>query len=117
MHDPDHEHAIDEALANLAFKLTDIHGDLWHFQPDRLHLQTPIDGDTLITVEQYHGPGEVAAYEPVGIACNEREALQMITEDYHRRSPDNDDLCPEAYALWSRGPHGHYRRDATITKA
>lgn len=112
MHDPDHEHNLDAALAERAFTLTDIHGDLWRFEPDRLNLLTPIAHEVMILMEQSDGP-----YEPVGIACNEREALELITNDYHRRSPANDDLCPEHYALWSRDPNGHYRRDATITKA
>jgi hypothetical protein len=98
--------------SKLAYTLTDIHGDLWHFHPDRLNLLTPIAHEVLITMEQADGP-----YEPVGSAVSEREALELITSDYRRRKPENDDLCPEQYALWSRSPNGTYRRDATLTKA
>lgn len=116
MHDPDHEHNLDAALAERAFTATSRDGVRWHIQPERLDIASLyhllFTSDTLITMEQADGP-----YEPVGIASSQDEALDMISHDYHRRSPENDDLCPEHYALWSRGRNGFYRRDATITKA
>ena len=115
MHDPDYDHQIQAALAKKAFRFTGIHGDLWRFQPERLNLQIPIQVETLITVEQYNGPGEVAAYEPVCIACGE-EVMFMIDSDYCGRSAENGDFCPEAYGLWSRSSNGRWRRDATVSK-
>lgn len=111
MHDPDHEHNLDAALAERAYTTASRDGVEWHVQPERI-LSTVWTLHTLITMEQADGP-----YEPVGIASSQDEALDMISHDYHRRRPENDDLCPEHYALWNRDPNGHYRRDATITKA
>lgn len=112
MHDPDHEHNLDAALAERAYTLTDDHGRDWRFQPDRLNLPKRLTSHLLIIMEQSDGP-----YEPVGSAVDQDEALELIADDYHRRSPENGDLCPEHYALWNRDPNGHYRRAATITKA
>jgi hypothetical protein len=110
MHDPEHEHHLDEALAALAHTATSRDGHRWHIQP--LRLLTLFTTHTLIVMEQSDGP-----YEPVGIASSQDEALDLISHDYHRRKPENDDLCPEGYALWNRDPNGHYRRAAEITKA
>lgn len=110
MHDPDHAHNLDAALADHGYVRAS-NGTQWHIQPDRLGAPL-FTSHTLITMEQADGP-----YEPVGIASGCDEALDMISHDYHRRKPENDDLCPEHYALWNRDPNGHYRRDATITKA
>ena len=115
MHDPDHEHHLDAALADHGYIIHAPSGTQWHIQPTSLqrvarhHLFTT---HTLIVMEQSDGP-----YEPVGIASSQDEALDLISHDYHRRKPENDDLCPEGYALWNRDPNGHYRRDAEITKA
>lgn len=83
----------------------------WHHQPTHLRRYL-FTSHTLIVMEQSDGP-----YEPVGIASSQDEALDLISHDYHRRKPENDDLCPESYTLWNRDANGHYRRDATITKA
>lgn len=121
MHDPDHEHHLDAALASCAHTATSRDGHRWHIQPTRHNMASVchhlFTTQSLICVEQYNGPGEIDCYEPVGIASGRDEALDLISHDYHRRKPENDDLCPEGYALWNRDPNGHYRRDAEITKA
>ena len=81
-------------------------GHQWRIQP--LHLVTGrwnllFTSHSLIVMEQADGP-----YEPVGIASGQDEALDLISHDYHRRKPENDDLCPEGYALWTRDSSGHY---------
>lgn len=116
MHDPDHAHHLDEALADRVYTATSRDGHRWNIQPTRL-VSTLFTTHSLICVEQYNGPSEIDCYEPVGIASSQDEALDLISHDYHRRKPENDDLCPEGYALWNRDPSGHYRRDAEITKA
>jgi len=95
----------------LAYTDTSHDGVEWHIQPTRI-LSALFTTHALIVMEQSDGP-----YEPVGSASSQDEALDMISYDYHRRKPENDDLCPESYALWNRDPSGHYRHDATITKA
>jgi hypothetical protein len=88
-------------------------GSLWRVTPTRPTCGDCVASDaTLIVMEQDDGP-----YEPVGIGWRLTECLDLIAKDYHRRKPENDDLCPESYALWNRDAYGHYRRDATITKA
>jgi len=100
----------------LAHTATSRDGHRWHIQPTRHNMAAVchllFTTHALIVMEQSDGP-----YEPVGSASSQDEALDMISYDYHRRKPENDDLCPESYALWNRDPSGHYRHDATITKA
>lgn len=109
----------DDALAAAAYTATDHRGLLWHIQPLRFPKPNAslFTGHSLICVEQYNGPGEIAAYQPVCIARSQVEAIDMISDDYHRRKPENDDLCPEGYALWTRAADGHYQRTAEISRA
>jgi len=53
------------------------------------------------------------AYEPIA-EVTEGEIEEFIAWDRRNRSPHNDDLCPESYALWRRGPAGRYVVDRTI---
>lgn len=106
MHDPDHEHALDEALAARTYIADDDHGDLWRIEPANLSVPGLFSIHTLIVMEQAD-----AAYEPVGIASNEREAIAMISK--HHRTCDR---IPESYAFWNRRWNGHYQQDGTITK-
>lgn len=109
----------DDALAAAAYIAPDHRGHLWRIQP--LHFPKPnaslFTGHSLICVEQYNGPGEIAAYHPICLASSEIEAIAMISQDYHRRSAENGDLCPEGYALWTRAADGHYQRTAEISRA
>lgn len=117
MHDPDHEHNMDSIPS---FISTDIRGDGWLIQP-LLMPPTPrhtmFASHSLICVEQYNGPGEIAAYQPVCLASSEAEAIFIISHDYRRRTPENGDLYPEGYALWTRNANGHYQRAAEISRA
>lgn len=108
----------DDALAAAAYTATDLDGNLWRIQPLRLPptpRHTMFTGHSLICVEQYNGPGEIAAYQPICLASSEVEAITLISQDYHRRSAENGDLCPEGYALWTRAADGHYQRTAEIS--
>jgi len=53
------------------------------------------------------------AYEPIA-EVTEGEIDEVIACDRANRSAQNDDLCPESYALWGRGPGGRYIVDRTI---
>jgi hypothetical protein len=119
MHDPDHEHEIDAALEAMRFEKTEsTTGTRWQIQPTRLTCGDACVGSAaLIMAECYNGPGEIAAYEPVGIGYHLDETLLLIAEDYRRRRPENNDFCPEGYAIYNRDAYGRYRRDAEITKA
>jgi hypothetical protein len=53
-------------------------------------------------------------YEPIAeVTAN--EALEMAIADMKRRSPSNDDFCPEEYALWQRGEDGRFRVHSILT--
>jgi hypothetical protein len=109
----------DDALAASAYQTTDPNGDLWTIQPLQPHpaCRPLFTGHSLICVEQYNGPGEIACYQPVCLASSEIEAITLISQDYLHRSAEAGDLCPEGYALWTRDDRGHYRRTAEISKA
>lgn len=117
--DSDLADEYDDALAEHAYTATSRDGVRWHIQPRRHDVAAAyklnFPDHSLICVEQYNAPDEIGCYEPVGIASGRDEALDMISHDYHRRSAENGDLCPEGYALWTRDEHGHYRRTAEIT--
>lgn len=105
---------LDAHLASMAHDATDpATGLQWHIQPTRPTCGDCVASDAcLIVMEQADGP-----YEPVGFGYQLTECLTLISQDYQRRKPENDDLCPEGYALWNRDSRGHYRRDAEITPA
>ena len=52
-------------------------------------------------------------YEPIA-EVTEGEIEEFIACDRANRSPENDDMCPESYALWARGPEGRYIVDRVI---
>lgn len=54
------------------------------------------------------------AYEPIA-EVTATEALEIAREDMANRRPENDDFCPEEYALWDRGPNGRYQVHSIIT--
>ena len=53
------------------------------------------------------------AYEPIA-EVTEGEIEEFIACDRRNRSPENDDLCPEYYALWKRDANGRYVVDRVI---
>lgn len=55
----------------------------------------------LLIAQNCHG------YEPVA-EVTFSEAAQIAREDMANRRPENDDFCPEEYALWVRGLNGRY---------
>lgn len=109
---------INAALEAMRFEKTEsTTGTRWQIQPTRLTFGDACIGTAaLIMAECYNGPVEIAAYEPVGIGYHLDETLLLIAEDYRRRCPENNDLCPEVYAIYNRDARGRYRRDATVTK-
>lgn len=53
------------------------------------------------------------AYEPIA-EVTESEIEEFIACDRRNRRPENEDFCPEEYALWKRGPGGRFIVDRTI---
>lgn len=47
------------------------------------------------------------AYEPIA-EVTASEIDEVIAFDRANRSPENDDFCPEEYAVWMRGPGGRW---------
>lgn len=46
-------------------------------------------------------------YEPVAIVTDS-EADDFARQNMASRRPENDDFCPEEYALWKRQPDGSF---------
>jgi hypothetical protein len=53
-------------------------------------------------------------YEPIA-EVTESEVREFVESDMKSRSAENDDFCPEEYALWMRGPTGRYGVHSIIT--
>lgn len=53
-------------------------------------------------------------YEPIG-EVTAMEAIEFAHADMKHRSAENDDFCPEEYALWQRGPDGRYQVHSILT--
>lgn len=53
-------------------------------------------------------------YEPIG-EVTAAEAIEFAHADMKGRAAENDDFCPDEYALWQRGPTGRYHVHSILT--
>lgn len=83
---------IDIAMNDLRFKAI-----VSHLQWDSLQ-------SGILAIED--GDGH---WEPVEIVCSLQEAEEMISSDLRHRSPEAEDMCPERYVLFLRGPNGRFK--------